>query len=336
VTDDALRRYLIDLATSPAALGAFRRDPTGTAKRRLPEADAAVLLGGDPAALHARLGGAEDLGAPPSGNGAAHIAAADLTIVGSGIRALGQFTVEALAAVTVADKVWHLIADEIGTAVVQALNPSAETLLGLYAEGKLRLRTYEEMTERILQTVRAGARTCAVFYGHPGVFVYPSHLAVAAARREGYTAELLPAVSAEDSLYADLGIDPGTTGVQAYEATDFLMHERIPELSAGLLLWQVGVVGEWDHSTAGVDRSALRMLVRKLCRFYPSVHETVLYEASVYPGTAPRTTPVPLKCVGEAAVSPATTMYIPARQAPAVDPDWWTNRHQLTRTPPVA
>jgi hypothetical protein len=34
---------------------------------------------------------------------------------------------------------------------------------------------------------------------------------------------MLPAVSAEDCLFADLGVDPGAAGCQSHEAADFLI-----------------------------------------------------------------------------------------------------------------
>ena len=43
--------------------------------------------------------------------------------------------------------------------------------------------------------IRAGFRVCAVFYGHPGVFVYPSHEAIRRARAEGFAARMLPALT---------------------------------------------------------------------------------------------------------------------------------------------
>ena len=64
------------------------------------------------------------------------------------------------------------------------------------------------MAEAILEPVRAGKRVCAAFYGHPGVFVLPSHDAISRARAEGFEATMLPGVSAEDCLVADLGVDP--------------------------------------------------------------------------------------------------------------------------------
>src|SRR3970282_2169154 len=100
------------------------------------------------------------------------------------------------------------------------------TLQDCYSVGKPRYRTYREMADRILSAVRAGAQVCAAFYGHPGVFVRPSHDAIRRAPREGFPARMLPGVSAEDCLVADLGVNPGEIGSQSFEATDFLGYRR--------------------------------------------------------------------------------------------------------------
>jgi hypothetical protein len=57
----------------------------------------------------------------------------------------------------------------------------------------------------------------------------------------GVSARMLPGVSAEDNLIADLGVDPA--GLQSYEATGFLVYKYRFDTSAGLVLWQVGVLG---------------------------------------------------------------------------------------------
>ena len=44
--------------------------------------------------------------------------------------------------------------------------------------------------------------------------------------REGFNAQMLAGISAEDCLFADLGLDPGKNGCQSFEATDFLIRRR--------------------------------------------------------------------------------------------------------------
>src|SRR5205085_11822477 len=130
-----------------------------------------------------------------------------LVIVGTGIRTVGHLTTEAIAWMKAADKLLYVVADPIAEDVIKRFNPDgAESLSELYDDGKPRMDTYDEMVERILSCVRNGLRTCVAFYGHPGVFVYPSHESIRRARSEGFSAKMLPGISAEDCLFADMGI----------------------------------------------------------------------------------------------------------------------------------
>jgi hypothetical protein len=252
-----------------------------------------------------------------------------LTVVGTGIRFGVQFTPEARTAVLRADRVLHLGGDPLMREWLSTLRPDAMSLHPFYAPGKERAETYREMVDAILAPVRDGYDVCAAFYGHAGVFVSPSHEAIRQARAAGYEATMLPAISAEDCLFADLGIDPGRTGCQSYEATNFLLTNRPMDAAAVLILWQVGVLGEWNHGRK-TDRRRLGLLVDRLLELYPAEHEVILYEASPYPvgdGIATRT---PLGRLAEAVLTAATTLVIPPRERARIDP---TVRDRL-RLPP--
>jgi len=203
-----------------------------------------------------------------------------------------------------------LVADPVAAERVAALNPATRSLAGLYAEGAPREEAYERMVAEILAPVRAGRRVCAVFYGHPGVFVAPGHAAVAAARREGLPARMLPGVSAEDCLFADLGVDPARDGCQTYEASAFLRRRPRVETSAALVLWQVGVVGSREHANAP-DPRELPRLVSLLAGLYGEGHEAVVYQASPYPGVPPLVRRLRLAELDAAAVTPLATLYVP-------------------------
>jgi Tetrapyrrole (Corrin/Porphyrin) Methylases len=103
----------------------------------------------------------------------------------------------------------------------------------------------------MLRHVRKGENVVGVFYGHPGVFVSPSHRTIALARDEGHVATMLPAISAEDCLFADLDVDPSSAGCVTYEATDLLLSHRSLLPSSHLILYQVGVVGITDFNFNG-------------------------------------------------------------------------------------
>jgi hypothetical protein len=253
-----------------------------------------------------------------------------LTVVGTGIRVGVHFTPEARAALLHADRVLHLGSDPVMRQWLAKLRPDATSLHSFYAPGKDRAETYREMVDAILAPVHAGHDVCAVFYGHAGVFVSPSHEAIRRARAAGYQATMLPAISAEDCLFADLGIDPGRTGCQSYEATNFLLTHRPVDASAVLILWQVGVLGEWDYGRK-TDPRRLGLLVDRLVELYPAEHQVILYEASPFPVGDALAVRTPLGRLAVADVTAATTLVVPPRERATSDP---TLRALLRRPPP--
>jgi hypothetical protein len=243
-----------------------------------------------------------------------------LTVVGSGIKAGLQTTPEARWWMERADKVLYLFADPVPAEWISRLNPSAQSLEGFYAPSKDRKQTYQEMVEEILSWVRRRLDVCVVFYGHPGVFVAPSHEAIRRARAEGFPARMLPAVSAEDCLFADLGVDPGGRGWQSFEATNFLLYRRNFDTSTPLLLWQVAGVGTRQGATEP-STAGLRVLAEFLQHYYGTDHEVVLYQASPYPVFDPIIQRVRLGDLPAADLTPMSTLYLPPKAPPPPDPE---------------
>ena len=243
----------------------------------------------------------------------------DLIVVGSGIRITGQLTMEALAWIRRADAVLYGVPDPVAERVICALNPRANSLFRFYEDGKSRASTYDDMVKEILQSVQARKMTVAVFYGHPGVFAYPSHEFIRRARMLGFRARMLPAVSAEDCLFADLNVDPGEVGCQSYEASDFLLRKRNLDTSAHLILWQVGVIGDRAHRQQGYDLTALPLFVEKLGAFYDAQHPVAVYEAATLIGSEPRITWLPLAALQSDALTMISTLYVPPARAPEYD-----------------
>jgi hypothetical protein len=243
-----------------------------------------------------------------------------LTIVGTGFQAGGQTTLEALACMRSASRLFHLVSDPVTERWLSTLNARTESLADSYAPGRPRESTYEEMSARLLAPVRAGERVCAAFYGHPGVFVDPSHRAIAIARAEGLSARMLPGISAEDCLFSDLGLDPGEEGCQSFEATDFLIHHRRFDRRSLLILWQIGAIGVLTYRSGDLwSRRGLRVLTEELRRAYPAEHEVTIYEAAPYPVCPPRIERLPLARLPRAAVTLASTLAVPPMGTPRAD-----------------
>ena len=245
-----------------------------------------------------------------------------LSVVGTGYLVAGQVTAEAQALIEGAEKCFYLVADPATAQWLAGLNPTAESLKNSFAADRLRTESYEEMVERMLAPVRQGLAVCSAFYGHPGVFVFPAHEAVRRARREGFSARMLPGISAEDCLFADLGIDPAMPGCQSFEASDFLLRHRRFDPACHLVLWQIGAIGVTTYlAEEGCNREGLRVLSQVLCERYGPDHESVIYEAAIFPVCEPSLDRVSLGALAEARVRSVSTLYVPPGEQPPVDPE---------------
>lgn len=232
-----------------------------------------------------------------------------LTIVGSGIQLGSHLTLSAESWIRAAEKVLFAVADPLTSQWLQSLNPSAEPLP--YGTTALRRETYSQIVEVILNEVRQGHTVCAVFYGHPGVFADAPHNAIRQARAEGFFAQMLPGISAEACLFADLGLDPGRLGYQSYEATDFLIRPRRFDPHSALVLWQISMIANPGFYEPGRPSPGLALLTEVLTAAYGPDHEAILYEAALYPTTLPQIIPIRLAALGDSAVSEVATLYVP-------------------------
>jgi uncharacterized protein YabN with tetrapyrrole methylase and pyrophosphatase domain len=250
---------------------------------------------------------------------AAHVKRGSLVVVGTGHRFAGHITQETVACLRQADKILH-VCHPLTQDWIKEINPHEESLTDAYGSGKDRSDTYEEMTERILAPVRAGLNVCAAFYGHPGVCAHPTREAIRRARLEGYKARMLPGISAEDALIADLNVD-SAFGWHSTEATYFLIHKRQVDTSGSLILWQIGMIGVADYSTSleAWNPGGVKLLQSVLRDIYSPRHKVIVYEASPYPNCDPVIQEVSLANLMKARITTHSTLYIPPRKRPVID-----------------
>lgn len=245
-----------------------------------------------------------------------------LACVGLGMMLGAHLGPRARDHILTSDVVFVAASHPLVEAWVMQLRPDARSLQCHYREGRPRTATYRDMAAAILDEVRAGHRVCAAFYGHPGVFAGVPHAAIAQARAEGFEAHMEAAVSAEDCLYADLGIDPGRVGCQHYEASQFLFYRRVVDPSAYLVLWQVGVVGDRSYRRFATGPAHRRVLVQRLLEDYPADHPCIVYEAPVLPIQSPRAETLALSALVDARLEMHSTLVLPPARALEPDPRW--------------
>ena len=244
-----------------------------------------------------------------------------LTIVGTGIQLVGHLTLGAKAWIEQADQVLYALADPVTAKWLQELNVMAEAL-PYNTNNQRRRDTYREMRDKMLAPVRQGLNVCVVFYGHPGVFADSAHAAIKQARKEGFRAQMLPGISAEDCLFADLSLDPGRNGCQSFEATDFLIRRRKFDPTSALILWQIGMLGNLGFYQPGKHFRPLTILMEVLMENYEADHEVIVYEAAVYyPVCQPVIQRIPLFKLPQSSITQVSTLCIPPQDLAPIDPE---------------
>ncbi len=248
-----------------------------------------------------------------------------MTLIGSGIHTPAHLTQESIGQIKSAELVFALVPDPLGMSTLKNINPNLSNLAEYYFDpnekdrGQDRLAGYNKMVEVVLQQVKKGKKVVCVFYGHPGIFVYPAHRMIELARAENYQAKMLPAIAASDCLYADLGIDPGDSGCISYEASQYLFFKHQINPCANLILWQIGVVGDEYLNRLEPAENGLKMLIDKLSLHYDLQHEVILYEASRLPIMTHREQRLPLGELVNAEVKTITTLVVPAAKSLKID-----------------
>ncbi len=237
-----------------------------------------------------------------------------LTCVGTGMSLAGQISVYAHSCIENADVVFALMPDAISENWLKTLNDDVRSLQQFYAVGKSRRDSYAQMVEAMVLEVRAGRKVVGAFYGHPGVFAQVPHEAIRTAQAEGFRATMEPGISAEACLYADVGFDPGSSGCQSFEASQFMFYNHVVDPTAYLILWQIGIAGEHTLTRFETNPEWLRILVEHLHQWYPDDHEILLYEAATLPIQTPRIEWLKLADLPTAETSQKTTLLLPPAQ----------------------
>ncbi len=234
-----------------------------------------------------------------------------LVCVGTGMTLGAHISPIARSHIEQAEVVFSLMANGFAERWLEGMNDDVRSLQHYYQEGKNRNITYNEMVEAILVEVRAGKKVVAAFYGHPGVFACVSHRAITKAKLEDLPAAMEPGISAEDCLYADLGIDPGKTGCSHYETSQFMFYKRNVDTSAHLILWQVALAGDKSLAKFSTGRAYRQVLVDLLLEHYPNDHQVILYQAKGIAIDSMRADKIHLAELVDAELFMHTTLVIP-------------------------
>lgn len=237
--------------------------------------------------------------------------ARSLTVIGTGIKFKSHLTTEAQAYIKESDFVLYLVNEPAMREWITHNSRQSEALNRFYSANKPRYDSYNEMSEYVVSSLTQHQHVSFVLYGHPAVVSKPGIDAAVKAKSAGYRVNVLPAVSAEDCLFADLMINPASSGCQSYEASDFLIYQRKADPACHVILWQTGFIGALDYPHQHDNSAGINLLTETLLQTYHPDHTVTLYEAAQYPHLNPSIQTCSLKNLASTTCSAITTLYIP-------------------------
>jgi len=247
-----------------------------------------------------------------------------LSVLGSGIMH-PDIIIDTEQRIINSDYIFYSVNDYVTKGWINHLRPDSYDLSILYSESIDRHDTYTRMAEALLYHVRRGRRVVAIFYGHPGIFAAPGHRAIQVARQEGHQARMRPGISALDCLIADIGFDPALPGMVTYEATDMLLHRRRVDPTLHVVIWQVGVVGEFGYNRQGYGNRGLEALTDALAAAYGPDWAITHYIGAQYVGIEPRIERLTVGSLREPdtarKLNTLSTFYIPPKEVLDIDGD---------------
>ena len=235
-----------------------------------------------------------------------------LVCVGVGMKLGAHISPIAKSHIEQADVVFCLVSDGLVELWIKEMSSEFISLQPFYKCHKNRMLCYQSMVDVIVEKVSTGMKVVGAFYGHPGVFACVPHLAIEESRLLGFSAYMEPGISADDCLYADLGIDPGAYGCSQFETSQFMFYQRKIDLGAYLILWQVAVAGDTTVSKYETGMRHRRVLIELLQHHgYNLNHQVILYESPTLAINQPRIEHIPLSELVHAEFNQQTTLVIP-------------------------
>ncbi|HBD7398676.1 TPA: methylase [Legionella pneumophila] len=233
-----------------------------------------------------------------------------LALVGTGIKTIAHITEETKGYICTCDKVLYLVNEPLLERYIHKLAKSSESLDAIYFNSKSREDAYNNLAQYIYRAIEDVDSLCVVIYGHPCVFATPGLLALSGLS-DSIKTVVCPGISAQDCLYADLRFDPASGGIQSFDATEYLLYDRLVDTSSHVVVYQIGMVGNMGLPTNTVNLEAINFIKKKLIKLYKKGKKAIIYEAALYPGTHPKISEFDLEQLDRQELTTLSTLYIP-------------------------
>lgn len=207
----------------------------------------------------------------------------DIFIVGLGISGFTQVTREVEQALAVCKKVFYVHTEPYIESYLRRFCSDVQDLKLLYSELQPRSDTYQSMAESVLEAAKDTRPIGFALYGHPLYFVSPSRIVLAEGRKRGLNVEVMPGISALDTLCVDLSFDPATRGLLQYEANYCLVYRPRLDPAVPCLIWQPGAVETRGYNPRYSKPERFLRLQAYLLQFYSPTHRVAFATSASNP-----------------------------------------------------
>jgi hypothetical protein len=238
----------------------------------------------------------------------------DLYIAGLGLQTVTQITREVEQAIRGSIEVLFLDTGAATRQYLETLCPQVTALFDeSYRQERPRVSAYEHMAIRVIEAALDHPPVTFAIHGHPLVAAHPPFLVLELARALGLRAAVLPGISALDTVFADLHVDPVVHGIQMYEATDLLLRRRPLLNDVPAVIWQIGPLETALHSQRVSRPERFTRFIEHLRRYYPPRHQVAAIYCSPHPILPPHILRFAIEDMGghAAEIHTGFTLYIP-------------------------
>jgi uncharacterized protein YabN with tetrapyrrole methylase and pyrophosphatase domain len=161
----------------------------------------------------------------------------DLTIVGGGLHSYYHLTVEACSLIRDARLIYYSGHERLLREFVTGLNPNARCFPE-YEIGAFRPELYRAAADQVVEEAAREPGVAMLELGSAVVTNSVTQLALRAARRRGLSVRIVPGVTSIETVLAEMGYDPTSTGLQVFQAQNLLLQRPRIATSCAVLILQ--------------------------------------------------------------------------------------------------
>ncbi len=248
-----------------------------------------------------------------------------LTIVGQGIRAFEQITLEGLAALQSCKKVLYLSVngDDENLEFLRKWNiQNFENIKALYEDSALDQENYQRLLDKVIEETQKEENVSLLIPGHPRVGVTLVKWLENQKAKLNLDLIVLPGISSFDTMINDLGLDPLEHGAQMLDTNRVLLFDYQLETCLDTFLYHVCSVGvSHTHLSNASQNNAIDLLQSHLEKFYPASHTVYLLTSNIDVNGSATSVSFPLKELTEQLpkIHFGSTLYIPALRAKKIN-----------------